>query len=130
MIGTVSWLICKDCPGTLPGDCLPGCQALQIDALLVTTYAATPDVDVQANCWQDTVSVHFSVISALTLLTALRTRYVTEQDLDFFKDHVERNVQLEGAGKWEQQMDKDFSTFNYAAWRRILPVSRLATWLV
>lgn len=51
-------------------------------------------------------------------------RYVSEEDLEFFKDHVERNVQLEGASKWEKQMDKDFSTFNYAAWRRILPVSR------
>ncbi len=44
--------------------------------------------------------------------------------MEFFKEHVERNALLEGAGKWEQQMDKDFSTFNYSAWRRILPVSR------
>ena len=49
-------------------------------------------------------------------------RYVTEADLDFFKQHCEQNVQLEGASKWEQQMDKDFDTFSYSAWRRILPV--------
>jgi hypothetical protein len=47
--------------------------------------------------------------------------YVTEADLEFFKQHVEQNVQLEGATKWESQMDKDFKTFNYSAWRRILP---------
>ncbi len=39
-----------------------------------------------------------------------------------FKDRCERNAPMEGASQWEQQMDKDFSTFNYAAYRRILPV--------
>jgi hypothetical protein len=54
------------------------------------------------------------------LLTA--GRYITEGDLQVFKDRCERNAPMEGATQWELQMDKDFSTFNYAAYRRILPV--------
>jgi hypothetical protein len=47
--------------------------------------------------------------------------YITEGDLQVFKDRCERNAPMEGATQWELQMDKDFSTFNYAAYRRILP---------
>ena len=52
-------------------------------------------------------------------------RYVTERDLAFFERHCESDQPLEGATKWELQMDKEFPTFTYTAWRRILPVSSL-----
>ena len=47
---------------------------------------------------------------------------MTERDLAFFKRHCESDAPLVGASKWELQMDKDFPTFSYTAWRRILPV--------
>ena len=36
---------------------------------------------------------------------------------------MERNVPVEGASNWEPMMNRDFGTFTYTAWRRILPVS-------
>ena len=51
-----------------------------------------------------------------------RCRYVTERDLAFFKRHCESNQALEGATRWDLQMDKEFPTFSYTAWRRVLPV--------
>ena len=50
-------------------------------------------------------------------------RYVNEEDLTFFKDHIEKNVEVEGATAWAPLMSRDFTTFTYTAWRRILPVS-------
>lgn len=49
-------------------------------------------------------------------------RHVTERDLTFFKRHCESDQPLEGATRWELQMDKEFPTFSYTAWRRVLPV--------
>ncbi|KAK9785505.1 hypothetical protein WJX73_000678 [Symbiochloris irregularis] len=46
--------------------------------------------------------------------------YVTEEDLEFFKDRVEREVELPGSGPWEHMMDKNFSELKYSAWRRRL----------
>ncbi len=57
-------------------------------------------------------------------------RYVTEDDLLFFKDHMERNVPVDGASNWEPMMNRDFGTFTYTAWRRILPVSLCLTLIV
>jgi len=50
-------------------------------------------------------------------------RYITENDLSFFKAHMEQNVPVEGATNWEPMMNRDFGSFTYTAWRRILPVS-------
>ena len=50
-------------------------------------------------------------------------RYVTEEDLAFFKAHMEQNVPVDGATNWEPIMNRDFGSFTYTAWRRILPVS-------
>lgn len=52
-----------------------------------------------------------------------RCRYVTDADLAFFKRHCESDEPLQGATNWVLQMDKNFPTFSYAAWRRVLPVS-------
>ena len=44
--------------------------------------------------------------------------------MTFFKDHMERNVPVDGASGWEPMMNRDFGSFTYTAWRRILPVRR------
>ncbi len=36
---------------------------------------------------------------------------------------MEQNVPVEGATNWEPMMNRDFGSFTYTAWRRILPVS-------
>ena len=51
-------------------------------------------------------------------------RYLDEGDLAFFKAHMEQNVVVEGASAWAPLMNRDFGSFTYTAWRRILPVSR------
>lgn len=50
------------------------------------------------------------------------TRYITEADLQFFKDRVEGACELKGAGPWEHMVSKDFGNFTYEAYRRWLPV--------
>jgi hypothetical protein len=50
-------------------------------------------------------------------------RYVDAQDLQLFKDKIEKEDQPSDVGVWEPMMDKDFGDFTYTAWRRKLPVS-------
>ena len=52
-------------------------------------------------------------------------RYVTDKDLDFFKERVEQPGEVKGAGPWEHMMYKDFGSFTYEAWRRSLTVCLL-----
>ena len=47
---------------------------------------------------------------------------MTEADLDFFQRSVEQDGAVEGSGEWEKMMEKTFSTFSYAAWRRTIHV--------
>ena len=60
-----------------------------------------------------------------SLENILWCRYVTEKDLDFFKERVEQPGELKGAGPWEHMMYKDFGSFTYEAWRRSLAVRLL-----
>ena len=53
-------------------------------------------------------------------------RYVTDKDLEFFKERVEAPGELKGAGLWEHMMYKDFGSFTYEAWRRSLAVRMLS----
>ena len=50
-------------------------------------------------------------------------RYIGEEDLEFYKDRVERAVDFPGAGKWQHLMDKHFGDMQYSAWKRHLAVS-------
>lgn len=50
-------------------------------------------------------------------------RPITEADLQFFKDRVERDVELPGAGSWQHMTDLTLANLTYSAWRRRLPVS-------
>lgn len=50
-------------------------------------------------------------------------RHVTEADLEFFKDRVERDMALPGVGKWQHMTDLKLCTLTYSAWRRRLAVS-------
>ena len=65
------------------------------------------------------------VLSSRLRCAVLTRRYITENDLSFFKAHMEQNVVVEGATNWEPMMNRDFGSFTYTAWRRILPVSLL-----
>ncbi|KAK9816837.1 hypothetical protein WJX72_005705 [[Myrmecia] bisecta] len=47
--------------------------------------------------------------------------YITEEDLAFFKQRIEEDVVVPGAGKWESMCDKEFDNFTYTAWRRSVP---------
>lgn len=49
-------------------------------------------------------------------------RHITEDDLDFFKDRVERDVDMPGVGKWQHMTDLKLDTLTYSAWRRRLAV--------
>lgn len=55
-------------------------------------------------------------------------RYVTEADLEFFKDRVERDVELPAVGKWQHMTDLNLETLKYSAWRRRLAVSTCHTY--
>lgn len=48
---------------------------------------------------------------------------MNEEDLQLFKDKIEKEDQPHDVGVWEPMMDKDFGDFTYTAWRRKLPVS-------
>jgi hypothetical protein len=56
------------------------------------------------------------------LLASTHCRYITEADLEFFKQRVEVPGEVKGAGAWEHMMSKDFGSFTYEAWRRWLSV--------
>lgn len=64
-------------------------------------------------------SIHTVLCSVENILWC---RYVTEKDLDFFKERVEQPGEVKGAGPWEHMMYKDFGSFTYEAWRRSLTV--------
>ena len=50
-------------------------------------------------------------------------RYVQGEDLEFFKDRVERPTPFPGCGDWELVMAKDFGGgVRYSAWKRHLAV--------
>ena len=57
----------------------------------------------------------------LNCFLAVCGRYIKDEDLEFFKDRVEREVDL-GGGKWQHLMDKSFKDMRYNAWRRQLAV--------
>lgn len=58
-------------------------------------------------------------------------RYITEADLQFFKDRVEGAGEVKGAGPWEHMVTKDFGNFTYEAFRRWLPVGAgLPNWML
>ena len=63
-----------------------------------------------------------SLLACSSHVSPLLCRYVTDEDLQFFKAHMEQNVPLEGATAWEPMMNRDFGSFTYTAWRRTLPV--------
>ena len=50
---------------------------------------------------------------------------MTEEDLQFFKDRVERDVVLPGASGWQHMMNKNFNDVRYSAWKRSLAVGSL-----
>eukprot|EP00951_Prasinocladus_malaysianus_P019300 scaffold155740_cov33-Prasinocladus_malaysianus.AAC.1 len=47
--------------------------------------------------------------------------YVTRDDFEFFRDRVERDVHVKGAGSWELICDKSTEELEYTAYRRSLP---------
>ena len=49
-------------------------------------------------------------------------RYITDADLQFFKDRIERDAAPSGAKPWEHMMDKRGSGFSYSAWRSFVAV--------
>jgi hypothetical protein len=49
-------------------------------------------------------------------------RYITEEDLEFFRERVEKPGDVKGAGPWEHMVSKDFGSFTYEAWRRSIAV--------
>lgn len=60
-------------------------------------------------------------LQSLTTCTACN-RYVTDKDLEFFKERMEQPGEVQGAGQWEHMVYKDFGSFTYEAWRRSLTV--------
>ena len=64
---------------------------------------------------------------AVKAIPVLWRRYITEADLEFFKERTEREGEVKGAGPWEHMVTKDFGSFTYEAWRRWLSVRR-ASW--
>ncbi len=52
-------------------------------------------------------------------------RYITDSDLEFFKDRIEREVDV-GARAWDHVLTKSENDWTYTAWRGIMPVCSCA----
>lgn len=57
---------------------------------------------------------------------AVLARYITDEDLEFYKERVERDLELPG-GCWQHMMDKNLGDMRYSAWKRPLAVCLLGS---